>query len=52
MEFCGLSRMEAAWYTPAVTLYRMQKAHLENMGEEQTWGKSRLDKITEAMANG
>jgi len=43
--------MEACWYTPAITIYRMQKAYLENHGEEQSWGKSRLDKITEQLDN-
>ena len=48
MEFMGMSRMDAAWYTPAVTMQRLQMAHLENMGEEQNWGKSRLELIMEA----
>jgi len=50
MEVLGLSRMEAAWYTPAVVLVRLQMASLENHGDEQKWGKSRLDLITEHMA--
>ena len=52
MEVLNLSREDAAWYTPAVTLYRMQMAYLENQGDEQRWGKSRLDMITEAIDNG
>lgn len=46
-----MDRFDAAWFMPAVTLYRMQKAHLENHGEEQDWAKSRLEKIME-MENG
>jgi len=52
MEHLGLSRFEAAWYTPAVVLLRMQRAYLDNMGEEQSWSKSRLDKIVEMEQNG
>jgi hypothetical protein len=48
METLGMSRMEAAWYTPAATLVRMQRAYLDNAGEEQRWGRSRLDKIMDA----
>jgi len=47
MEFLHMNRFEAAWYLPAVTLVRMQKAHNENHGADQNWGKSRLDKIAE-----
>lgn len=49
MRCLGLDRFEACWYTPAITLYRMQKAYLENNGEEQNWSKSRLDKIAEQL---
>ena len=49
MRCLNLSRMDAGWYTPADTLYRMQKAYLENHGEEQQWSKSRLDKIMEML---
>jgi hypothetical protein len=52
MEVLGLSRMEAAWYTPAVVLVRMQMAHLENNGDGQRWSKSRLDIIAERIDNG
>lgn len=44
-----MDRFEAAWYLPAVTAYRMEKAFLENRGEEQNWSKSRLDKIMERL---
>ena len=47
MEKLNMDRMEAAWFIPAGELYRMQKAHLENNGESQNWGKSRLDKVME-----
>ena len=52
MEHLGLDRIEAAWYTPSAFLLRMQRAYLENMGEEQSWSKSRLDKIVEMEQNG
>lgn len=42
-----MDRFEAAWFLPAVVLVRMQKAHNENHGEDQYWGKTRLDKIAE-----
>ena len=42
-----MDRFEAAWFLPAAVLVRMQKAHNENHGEDQYWGKSRLDKIAE-----
>jgi len=51
MEHLGLSRMDAAWFTPVVTLIRMQRVYLENMGEEQKWAPSRLDLIMEMEDN-
>ena len=49
MEVLGLSREEACWWTPMVTLYRMQMAWLENHGDEQRWGPDPLEQlITEA----
>ena len=52
MQYLHMDRFEAAWYMPAVTLLRMQRAYLENQGEPQKWAKSRLDKIAEMeMAN-
>lgn len=52
MEVLGISRFEACWYTPAVTLRRMQMAWMEHQGKEQSWAKSRLDKIMDAEING
>jgi hypothetical protein len=49
MSVLGLSRIDL-WYTPAVTLFRLQKAYMERNGEDQKWAKSRMDKITEQMA--
>jgi hypothetical protein len=43
MEFLHIPRFEACWYTPLIFLVRMQRAYLENQGESQDWGKSRLD---------
>lgn len=43
-----MSRFEAAWYTPAIVLYRMQRAYLDRQGEEQKWAKSAGDKLMEA----
>ena len=52
MQHLGLARFEAGWYTPAVTMIRLQRAYLENAGEEQRWSKSRLDQIMELEGNG
>jgi hypothetical protein len=47
MECLHMDRIQAAWYTPMVTMLRMQRAYLENQGEPQKWAKTRLDKIME-----
>lgn len=52
MEYLHMGRLEAAWYTPAQFLVRMQRAYLENQGEEQVWAKTRLEKVMETLDNG
>jgi len=52
MEVLGLTREDAAWWTPQVTLYRMQMAWLDNHGQEQWWGESRLEELMKEPPNG
>ena len=47
MSILNMDRFTAAWMTPAVVLYRMQRAYLERQGEEQKWAKTAGDKLAE-----
>jgi len=47
LEILNMGRMEAAWFTPAVVLYRLQRAYMERQGEDQKWAKTAGDKMRE-----
>ncbi|NQT14695.1 MAG: hypothetical protein HQ582_18200 [Planctomycetes bacterium] len=49
MSVLGMGRTEAMWYTPIVTLMRLQMAYQERQGHEQEWAPSKTQQIADRM---
>lgn len=49
MAILGLSREQAAWDTPVVTILRLRAAYIERNGKSVNWDPTRMDRILERM---